>query len=95
MAILFETLVKRRFPVNYIVSSIALQRERENELIACSELETRVRNYKLTYLFLRQNMCCGFSKEPSQYGILRPYILAFYIRNRAEDLKCRWSAHKS
>ena len=69
--------MKRLFPVNYFVSSVALQRERENELFACSELETRVRNSKLTYLFLRQNMCCGYSKEPSQYSILRPYIKHF------------------
>ena len=29
-------------------------------------LKIRVRNENLFFLFLNQNICCGFSKEPSQ-----------------------------
>ena len=29
-------------------------------------LQLRVRNEKLIFLFLNQNICCGYSKEPSQ-----------------------------
>ena len=29
-------------------------------------LQRRVRNRKLFFLFLNQNRCCGYSKEPSQ-----------------------------
>ena len=29
-------------------------------------LEFRVRNENLIFLFLNQNICCGYSKEPSQ-----------------------------
>ena len=31
-----------------------------------SELLLRVRNENLIFLFLKQNICCGYSKEPSQ-----------------------------
>ena len=31
-----------------------------------SELWLRVLNQNLFFLFLNQNMCCGYSKEPSQ-----------------------------
>ena len=31
-----------------------------------SGLELRVRNENLIFLFLNQNVCCGYSKEPSQ-----------------------------
>ena len=30
-------------------------------------LELRVRNRKITFLFLNQNICCGCSKEPSHW----------------------------
>ena len=29
-------------------------------------LQIRVHNQKLIFLFLNQNICCGYSKEPSQ-----------------------------
>ena len=29
-------------------------------------LKSRVRNENLIFLFLNQNICCGYSKEPSQ-----------------------------
>ena len=29
-------------------------------------LKLRVRNRKIIFLFLTQNICCAFSKEPSQ-----------------------------
>ena len=29
-------------------------------------LQIRVGNWKLFFLFLDQNICCGYSKEPSQ-----------------------------
>ena len=29
-------------------------------------LKLRVRNENLIFLFLNQNICCGYSKEPSQ-----------------------------
>ena len=44
-----------------------------NSLKACkinrilSGLKLRVRNRKLTFLFFNQNICCGYSKEPSQW----------------------------
>ena len=31
-----------------------------------TELKLRVCNTKLIFLFLNQNICCGYSKEPSQ-----------------------------
>ena len=30
-------------------------------------LQIRVRNWKLFFLFLNQNICCGYSKEPSRW----------------------------
>ena len=30
-------------------------------------LQIRVHNWKLFFLFLNQNICCGYSKEPSQW----------------------------
>ena len=32
-----------------------------------SGLQIRLRNWKIFSLFLNQNICCGYSKEPSQY----------------------------
>ena len=32
-----------------------------------SSLELRVRNKNIIFLFLNQNICCGCSKEPSQW----------------------------
>ena len=32
-----------------------------------SRLQLRVRNKNLFFLFLNQNICCGYSKEPSQW----------------------------
>ena len=34
--------------------------------ISKSGLQIRVRTGKLFFLFLNQNICCGYSKEPSQ-----------------------------
>ena len=30
-------------------------------------LQINVRTWKLFFLFLNQNICCGYSKEPSQW----------------------------
>ena len=32
-----------------------------------SGLKLRVPNEKIIFLFLNQNICCGYSKEPSQW----------------------------
>ena len=32
-----------------------------------SRPQIRVSNWKLLFLFLNQNICCGYSKEPSQW----------------------------
>ena len=40
-------------------------------------LELRVRNENLIILFLNQNICCGYSKEPSQWD----KYLQFYAEN--------------
>ena len=32
-----------------------------------SVLKLRVHNRKINFLFLNQNICCGYSKEPSQW----------------------------
>ena len=43
----------------------------KQELIEClifvSGPQIRVRNKKVFFLFLNQNICCGYSKEPSQW----------------------------
>ena len=35
-----------------------------NPLLTLTGLLLRVRNENLIYLFLNQNICCGYSKEP-------------------------------
>ena len=37
-----------------------------DKLDCLSGLQLRVRTKKLIFLFLSQNICCGYSKEPSQ-----------------------------
>ena len=32
----------------------------------CTRLNIRMRNKKIFFVFLNQNICCGYSKEPSQ-----------------------------
>ena len=34
-----------------------------------SRPKIRVRNWKTFFLFLNQNICCGYSKEPSQWDV--------------------------
>ena len=41
--------------------------EIKNNKICCSGLKLRVRNENLIFLVLNQNICCGYSKEPSQW----------------------------
>ena len=36
------------------------------QIVTFSGLYIRVHNYKLIFLFFNQNICCGYSKEPSQ-----------------------------
>ena len=38
----------------------------QTTLLLFTWLQIRVRIGKLFYLFLIQNICCGYSKEPSQ-----------------------------
>ena len=52
--ILFYFLLKSLFTVQPVVA-------------ANSGPQIRVRNLKLFFLFLNQNICCGYSKEPSQW----------------------------
>ena len=35
--------------------------------LQASGLQINVRNWKLFFLFLNQNICCGYSNEPSQW----------------------------
>ena len=35
--------------------------------VSSSDLQLRVRNWKWFFLFLKQNICCGYSKEPSRW----------------------------
>ena len=35
-------------------------------LVLLNSLRPLVRNKKIIFLFLNQNICCGYSKEPSQ-----------------------------
>ena len=39
--------------------------EDSNQSVQLSGSQIRVRNGKLFFLFLNQNICCGYSKEPS------------------------------
>ena len=43
-----------------------LQGRMINSINSTSGLKLRVRTKNLIFLFLSQNICCGYSKEPSQ-----------------------------
>ena len=38
-----------------------------NKVVGITSIRTGVRNRNLTFLFFNQNICCGYSKEPSQW----------------------------
>ena len=37
------------------------------EILVLTGLQIKVHNWKLFFLFLNQNICCEYSKEPSQW----------------------------
>ena len=59
------TLVAISFSKNFHQNTLGSKFH--HDVISNSGPQIRVRNWKLFFLFLYQNICCGYSKEPSRW----------------------------
>ena len=67
----FHPIKKQDFHYKLVFTNSVENSVDQDQLQADQDLhsgpELRVRNRKLFFLFLNQNICCGYSKEPSQW----------------------------
>ena len=55
--------LQTKFAGGIIISTLSLLFSSQ---FSCADLKIRVHTEKLFFSFLNQNICCGYSKEPSQ-----------------------------
>ena len=71
MVIYLEDFEHKKFGVN--IADAAFSSLKHATFVSKPGLKLRVCNRIIFFLFLNQNICCGYSKEPSRFSHTHPY----------------------